>query len=237
MRHRVDHRKLGRTQAHRKAMLSNMVMSLFEQERITTTDAKAKEARRTAERLITRAKKGYAAFQEHKSLKDAGKESEAKQMQAVALGHWRQASRVIRKKKVLKKLFDELAPLYMERDGGYTRILHLGTRLGDNAKTVLLELVDSEKAAGKAERGAHAADDDATAPATTEAKPKRKAKKAKKDADEAAAAPAEAEVVEEEAPAEEEAKAEEAVEEETAEAETEEAPADEAKEEDEEKKD
>ncbi len=64
MRHRVDHRKLGRTASHRKAMLRNMVTSLFAAERITTTDAKAKEARRLAERLITRAKKGHAAQQE-----------------------------------------------------------------------------------------------------------------------------------------------------------------------------
>ena len=91
-------------------MLANMVTSLFDKERIVTTDAKAKEARRTAERLITKAKKGYQAYQEHQSLKDAGKEVESKQMQAVALGHWRQASRVVRKTKTLKKLFDEIAP-------------------------------------------------------------------------------------------------------------------------------
>jgi large subunit ribosomal protein L17 len=152
MRHRVDHRKLGRTASHRKAMLNNMVTSLFDKERIQTTDAKAKEARRQAEKLITRAKKGYTAYKEHQSLKEAGKEVESKQMQAVALGHWRVASRVIRKKTVLKKLFDVIAPQYMEREGGYTRILHLGVRLGDNAKTVLLELVESEKASEKAKR-------------------------------------------------------------------------------------
>lgn len=161
MRHRVDHRKLGRTQAHRKAMLANMVTSLFDKERIRTTDAKAKEARRSAERLITRAKKGYAAFKEHQSLKDAGKAAEAKQMQAVALAHWRQASRVVRKRPVLKKLFDEIAPQYMEREGGYTRILHLGNRLGDNAKTVILELVGSEtrteKHEGKKTKGGESA--------------------------------------------------------------------------------
>lgn len=152
MRHRVDHRKLGRTRAHRKAMLANMVMSLFDKERITTTDARAKEARRTAERLITRAKKGYAAYKEHQSLKEAGKDVEAKQMQAVALAHWRQASRVVKKRNVLKKLFDEIAPQYLERPGGYTRILHLGTRPGDNAKKVLLELVESDIAAARPTR-------------------------------------------------------------------------------------
>jgi large subunit ribosomal protein L17 len=130
MRHRVDHRKLGRTASHRKAMLRNMVTSLFAAERITTTDAKAKEARRLAERLITRAKKGYAAHQ------DGNKD--------VALAHWRQASRFIRKTEVLRKLFEEIAPHYLEREGGYTRIIRLEPRLGDNAKTVMLELVDTK---------------------------------------------------------------------------------------------
>ena len=114
MRHRVDHRKLNRTAAHRKAMLRNMVTSLFANERISTTDAKAKEARRLAERLITRARKGYAAHQEGLSLKESGKEEEAKQMEAVALAHWRQASRYVRKPSVLKKLF-EISPSAIHR--------------------------------------------------------------------------------------------------------------------------
>ena len=181
MRHRVDHRKLGRTRSHRKAMLANMVTSLFDKEKIQTTDAKAKEARRQAEKLITRAKKGYAAYKEHQSLKEAGKETEAKQMQAVALGHWRIASRVVRKKSVLKKLFDEIAPQYMEREGGYTRILHLGVRLGDNAQTVILELVESEKASEKAKRrGKKKAEDEKTAKAEAKAERKKAAKPKKK---------------------------------------------------------
>jgi large subunit ribosomal protein L17 len=126
-------------------MLRNMVTSLFANERISTTDAKAKEARRLAERLITRARKGYTAHQEGLSLKESGKEEEARQMEAVALSHWRQASRYVRKPSVLKKLFDEIAPHFLEREGGYTRIIKVSRRLGDNAKTVLLELVDTEK--------------------------------------------------------------------------------------------
>lgn len=145
MRHRVDHRKLNRTASHRKAMLRNMVTSLFDSERITTTDAKAKEARRLAERLITRARKGYTAHQEGQNLREAGKEEEAREMEAVALAHWRQAGRYVRKIKVLKKLFEQIAPQYLERNGGYTRIVKLDRRLGDNAKTVLLELVGTEK--------------------------------------------------------------------------------------------
>ncbi len=131
MRHQKDHRKLGRTAAHRRAMMRSMVTSLFATERITTTAPKAKEARRVAEKLITRAKKGHTA---HKNGA-AG----------VALAHWREAGRYVRSTVVLRKLFDQLAPLYMERNGGYTRIIRLDqTRVGDNARMVVLELVDSE---------------------------------------------------------------------------------------------
>ncbi len=145
MRHRFDHRKLGRKKPHRKAMLANMVTSLFDKERIQTTDEKAKEARRDAEKLITRAKKGHAAHKQHEALKEAGKEAESKNLQAVALAHWREAGRVVRNHSVLRKLFEEIAPQYMERPGGYTRIVKLGTRrLGDNARTVLLELVGTK---------------------------------------------------------------------------------------------
>jgi large subunit ribosomal protein L17 len=145
MRHRVDHRKLGRTAAHRKALMRSMVTSLFLSERITTTGPKAKEARRLAERLITRAKKGYRAHQEVAGLKSSGKEAEARQLESVALAHWRGAGSVVRSTVVLRKLFDELAPHFMERNGGYTRIIRLDhRRVGDNAPLVLLELVDTE---------------------------------------------------------------------------------------------
>ena len=73
-------------------MFSNMVTSLFDKERITTTAPKAKEARRSAERLVTRAKKGYVAYQEFQSLKESGSETEAKQKQAEALSHWRSSA-------------------------------------------------------------------------------------------------------------------------------------------------
>jgi len=131
MRHGKDHRKLGRTAAHRRAMLRSMVTSLFASERITTTAPKAKEARRVAEKLITKAKKGHRAHQDGAT--------------GVALSHWREAGRYVRSTEVLRKLFDQLAPLYMERNGGYTRIIRLDhTRVGDNARMVMLELVDSE---------------------------------------------------------------------------------------------
>jgi large subunit ribosomal protein L17 len=148
MRHRVDHRKLGRTAAHRKALMRSMVTSLFDSERITTTAPKAKEARRVAERLITRAKKGKKAH-------DAGQTH-------VALAHWRGAGAFVRSTVVLRKLFDQLAPLYMERNGGYTRIIRLDhMRVGDNARMVLLELVDTEKTKKPLMRGAASATPDA----------------------------------------------------------------------------
>jgi len=171
MRHRVDHRKLGRTAAHRKAMLCNMVTSLFASERITTTDAKAKEARRLAERLITRAKKGYSATQ-------AGDG-------AAALAHWRQAARYVRNTAVLRKLFDKIAPHFEERPGGYTRIVRMQHRLGDNAQLVMLELVDtdvtlrpkmSREEAEEAKGKDKGKDKDKATKAKAKAKPKTKAK-------------------------------------------------------------
>jgi large subunit ribosomal protein L17 len=188
MRHRVDNKKLNRTASHKKAMLCNMVTSLFDKERITTTDAKAKEAKRFAERLITRAKKGYTAYKDVQTLKAAGKEPEAAHMQGVALAHWRHAARFVQKKTVLKKLFNNLAPLYIDRPGGYTRILKLGTRLGDNAQTVMLELVGTEVTSKpktskprKKKTGEEPSEE-----AKAEEKPARKAKARTKKAKEAA---------------------------------------------------
>jgi large subunit ribosomal protein L17 len=176
MRHRVDHRKLGRTASHRRAMMRSMVTSLFLSERITTTAPKAKEARRVAERLITRAKKGYRAHQEGLSLKSSGKDGEAKRLESVALGHWRRAGRVVRSVPVLRKLFDEIAPLYLERNGGYTRIIRLDQmRVGDNARMVLLELVDSEVTKKPLVRGAGVPEAEAEAAK----KPKGRGKKEK----------------------------------------------------------
>jgi large subunit ribosomal protein L17 len=116
MRHQVAVRKLGRTSAHRRAMLRNMVTSLFQHERIRTTTPKAKVARRYAERMITFGKRGD-------------------------LHARRQAARFINDETVLKKLFDEIAPKMVERQGGYTRIVRAGYRKGDAADVAILELV------------------------------------------------------------------------------------------------
>jgi large subunit ribosomal protein L17 len=150
--------------------MRSMVTSLFRTERITTTAPKAKEARRVAERLITRAKKGYRAHHEVESLKSSGKEAEARQLESVALGHWRQAGRFVRDTDVLRKLFDQIAPHFLERNGGYTRIVRLDEfRVGDNARKVLLELVDTEVTKKPLVRGA----------AVTEAAPAKEEKAAK----------------------------------------------------------
>jgi len=110
------YRKLGRESAHRKAMLRNLVTDLLREGRITTTEMRAKEARRMAEKMITLGKRGD-------------------------LHARRQALAYIYDEDVVKKLFDEIAPDYEDRHGGYTRILKLGQRRGDAAEEVYLELV------------------------------------------------------------------------------------------------
>ena len=110
------YRKLGRSSAHRKAMLRNLVTDLLREGRITTTDTRAKEARRQAEKMITLAKRGD-------------------------LHARRQVLAYVYDESVVTKLFDEIAPKYEDRQGGYTRILNLGPRKGDNAELVFLELV------------------------------------------------------------------------------------------------
>lgn len=110
------YKKLGRNSAHRKSMLRNLVTDLFREGRITTTLDRAKEAGREAEKLITLAKRGD-------------------------LHARRQVLAYIFDEDVVTKLFDEIAPEYAERNGGYTRVLKLGPRQGDNAEVVYLELV------------------------------------------------------------------------------------------------
>jgi large subunit ribosomal protein L17 len=116
MRHRVHTFKIGRTGSHRRALLANMVSSLFEHGEITTTLVKAKEARIFAERLITLGKSG-------------------------TLHHRRLAVARLRNKDMVKKLFDEIAPAYAEKNGGYCRIIKTGPRRGDAAEMAIIELV------------------------------------------------------------------------------------------------
>lgn len=117
MRHNVRGRKLNRTPAHRKMLYRNLVTALLKHERITTTVPKAKEARILAEKMITFAKAGD-------------------------LNSRRMAARKLNEPAVLQKLFAEIGPRYADRPGGYTRILRIGPRQGDNAEMAILELVD-----------------------------------------------------------------------------------------------
>jgi large subunit ribosomal protein L17 len=125
MRHKVHTFKIGRTGAHRKAMLANMVSSLIEHGEIKTTLTKAKEARRFADKMVTLGKKGD-------------------------LHRRRLAVSRLRDKTAVKKLFDEIAPQYTERDGGYTRIIKLGRRTGDAAEMCLLQFVENDDTVKKA---------------------------------------------------------------------------------------
>ena len=158
MRHRKDHRKLSRTASHRRAVLRNLVTALFQYERIETTVAKAKEARRLAERLITFGKRGDLAARRH-------------------------VARFVMRPAVTFKLFSTIAPWYAERAGGYTRIIRLGPRLGDAGETAYLELVKSAEQKAK-EREARIAAAEAREKALKGEKP---AKKAKAEAEAAAA--------------------------------------------------
>ncbi len=119
MRHLVKGRKLGRTTAHRTSLLRNLVTSFIEKERVTTTVAKAKEARPMAEKLITLAKDD-------------------------SLQARRRALRVLTKESAVTRLFADIAPRFSERPGGYTRIVKLDIRRGDGAPMAVLEMIGSE---------------------------------------------------------------------------------------------
>src|SRR6056297_2330582 len=119
MKHKVGFNRLGRKPAHRKALHRNMVTSLFKHERIRTTKAKAREIRRTAEKMITRAK-------------------------VDSVHNRRMVGRDIKDEGILAKLFVDIAPRYKSRPGGYTRMLKIGHRAGDASEMVILELVEEE---------------------------------------------------------------------------------------------
>jgi large subunit ribosomal protein L17 len=124
MRHRVKGRKLKRTTSHRTALLRSLATSLLKHKRIKTTLAKAKETRSFVEKLITKARKGD-------------------------LHSKRLVASEIKDKEVLKELFSEIVNTVGDRPGGYTRVVKLGTRLGDSAQMAILELVDYNEAANK----------------------------------------------------------------------------------------
>lgn len=132
MRHQVSGRKLKRTSSHRKALLHNLATALFEHKKIHTTEAKAKELRPFAEKLITKAVVALKNEQQG-NLPDG---------QNIDIHNRRIVGRFIRNKAVLQELFDTIAPTVVSRNGGYTRIVKTGVRLGDAARTAIIELVD-----------------------------------------------------------------------------------------------
>ena len=128
MKHRIGFNALSRTTSERTALKRNMVTSLFRYERVETTKAKALEVRKMAEKMITRAKVDN-------------------------VHNRRMIARDIKDEAILDKLFKEIAPLFSERNGGYTRVLKTGYRLGDAAEMVILELVEkTQKKEAKAEK-------------------------------------------------------------------------------------
>lgn len=139
MRHRKSGRKFGRNSAHRKAMFRNMATSLLEHERITTTDTKAKELRKVVDRLITLGKRVTPDQIEAAENDEARQALEAQRLHAI-----RQARLWIEDRDVLTKLFSDVAPRFVQRNGGYTRILKLGHRPGDNAPLSIIELVEAD---------------------------------------------------------------------------------------------
>jgi large subunit ribosomal protein L17 len=125
MRHLNQGRKLGRTSAHRKALFRNLVLALVKHERIKTTDAKAKELRRYADRMVTLGKRGDLAAR-------------------------RLAFAFMQSRDAVKRLFDEIAPRFKERNGGYTRVVKFGFRRGDAAPLSIIEFTDySDRASGR----------------------------------------------------------------------------------------
>ena len=144
MRHRVAGRRLNRTSEHRLAMRRNIVASLFEHETISTTLEKAKDVKPFAEKLITLAKKGTLAARRRAIALLGNRE---------IVSH--EEGKAVRQGTVIGKLFSELGPRYLDRPGGYTRIIHLSMRrLGDNGQLVLLQLVGKDEGLKKESKSA-----------------------------------------------------------------------------------
>ena len=175
MNHKTGFNPLSRTAAHYRAMSRNMVTSLLRFERITTTSSKAKEVRKAAEKLITRAKED-------------------------TVHNRRIVAKFIQDEKILNKLFTEVGPRMKDRNGGYTRILKLGFRQGDAADVVILELVDyklpsseaTEEKAAKAKKAPKAKTEKTEKESTAKKAPakRRTSKKAEAKADDASTAEA-----------------------------------------------
>ncbi len=128
MRHQIKGKKLGRTRPHRKAMLANMATSLFDNYSIQTTEAKAKELKKLADRLISTAK-------------------------ADTLEAKRRVGETIRNKAVMKKLFHEIIPQFADRESGFTRVLRVGVRRGDSARMSVVQLLAEKPVKEESKKG------------------------------------------------------------------------------------
>lgn len=189
MRHRHSGRQLGRNASHRKAMFRNMATSLLEHGRIKTTEAKAKELRKVVEKLITLSKRVPPS-----ALAGADSAEETARLKAQRVHAVRQARQWVKNRDVLQKLFSEYSELYEHRPGGYTRILKIGRRAGDNAPMTMIELVQEPYGADGAVKAAPApapetdevADESVEAEAEAEAETETDENADAADADEAA---------------------------------------------------
>lgn len=142
MRHRVHGRRLNRDSAHRNALRKNLVADLICHEQIVTTEAKARAIRPAAEKMITMAKRGLVG-----GASDSAKEVYARRMAAARLPKTRvteDSDGYLEEIDVVKKLFEDVAPRYGSRPGGYTRLVKIGKRPGDNAEMAMLMLVEAE---------------------------------------------------------------------------------------------
>ncbi len=142
MRHRVSGRRLNRSASHRKALRKHMVAELLKLEQISKTQTKASMSRRANSKIITLAKRGLV-----KGEIDPANIIHARRLAAARIARFRVAedeSGSMEEVDVVKKLFDEIAPRYAERPGGYTRVIKLGKRSGDNADMAMIMLVDED---------------------------------------------------------------------------------------------
>ncbi len=198
MRHRKSGRQFSRNTSHRRAMLRALTANLVAHERIETTEAKAKELRRVAERMITRARRlGEVAYTPHDKLTvaDRARRQAAQRQMARFLRRFAVVGQGEASKKIdlVEKVFIDLAKRFKDRPGGYTRIMKLGRRRGDNAPMTLIEFVsDGDAAAEKASPKAAAAKSEKPAAAAKAAAPAAAEAKTEAKAEAAEAAPAEA---------------------------------------------
>ncbi|MCP4428506.1 MAG: 50S ribosomal protein L17 [Chloroflexi bacterium] len=142
MRHRVHGRRLGRDKSHRSALRKNMIADMICHEQIYTTEAKARMLRPATEKMITLAKRGLA-----KGADNPPAEVHARRLAAARVARYRDVEDedgMIEEIDVVRKLFDDIAPRYADRNGGYTRMIKVGKRPGDNADMAILMLVDEE---------------------------------------------------------------------------------------------